>query len=831
MFPAIGLAQELTGALNPPETLSALEEPDDQFAPWPENQEYPGPFPEEAFPGDFGQRASVPPSAASQPSESLYGADLSGLPSPGDRVRIVVDEVSPQVTIEANEARYDLDDSRIDFVGNVVITRGQEEISGERAIWHEPTMTAEISGEVKMRTPDFTASASRAAVNMDLKLAKLYDGKAFFPQGHYYVEGDVIERQGEETLYVNEAVFTTCDGPDPSWRLKAKNLMVNREGLATATGVTFVNKWFNLFYTPFFAVPVKKERQTGFLMPSVNNSTRDGFSLATPFFWELAEDYDLTLTPVWRSKRGLAMTAEARYNLSVGQGILLLTFLRDRQVNTFFYRSAGTNRRDIQNLYWLRAQNSWNVGGWNLNLDLDLVSDPMFLYSFRNDIDGFNSSKHLFTRYFGRTVNEELDPVRQSTFFAQKANDDSYLRGSLNYSNNLYLEGNVDTLQTLPSLQYDIVSRPVGLDGFSMPGSLGGPRFSLHLQYDYFTRKVNAQSFITETGHRLTVSPSIFWIHDLGDFMNLKVDAGGRGAFYLPRGERLSATGLEPHDSFESVVSGNINVELTTSLSRVYDLGPGKDTQTQHEVSPILAFELVRAPSQSEMPFFDTVDRRLSRQTFRYGLRNSFTTKTPVHDANGNLLYNEYQQIFKLGVYSSYEFANNIKWAEKAWARYYTIGYYDRGVGPFEFELESNLAESVTARLFSQLDGRSGKFTRHEISLNVRSQRGDYLGLIYDYDKPTLRQGPSQYNEVSQLRGDANINLTNGWSANFSSRYDFQRNKELESYLTLNYDSQCYSVSVFFASTYDDKRVGLVFDLLGLGSINTPKANVFSSGD
>jgi lipopolysaccharide assembly outer membrane protein LptD (OstA) len=453
----------------------------------------------------------------------------------------------------------------------------------------------------------------------------------------------------------------------------------------------------------------------------------------------------------------------------------------------------------------------------------------MYLYSFRNDLDGYSVSQSLFSRYFGRSVNEELDPVRQSTLYAQKLSADTYFKGSLTYNDNLYLENNIDTIQNLPKLEFNIVSRPLNF-GLSMPGSLAGPRFSFEAQYDYFTRKTDNLTYITEIGHRLTAAPSLFWIHDLGSFMNLKIDAGFRGTAYFPSGYRPTKLGRDSHDSFESVFSGNVNVELTTSLSRVYNYGVDNASQIQHEMSPILAFELVETPSQAEIPFFDMIDRRLSRQTFRYGLRNSITTKYPVKDPEGNTLYNNYKQIFKLGVYGSYEFANNLQWAENTWARYYTTGYYDRGVGPFEFEVESNLADGVSTRLLSQLDGRSWKFTRHEISMNLFNSRGDSLGLIYDYDHPTISRGPVSSNNISQIRGDMLLNLTRGWSTNISTRYDFQSQKELESYFTLNYNSQCYGISVFFASTYNDQRVGLVFNLLGLGSFGTPSASLSSVG-
>jgi LPS-assembly protein len=794
------------------------------LAEWPEDVPQPGPFPEEAFP------AAAPDLSLYYSSNLTSGADsLPDAPTPGERVRLEIDDGQSPVVIEADEARHDNLTRRIDFIGNVVITRDQDVFSGQRALWHEPTQTAEISGEVKMSTPDFTATAARAAINLDLKLAKLYDGKAFFPKGHYYVEGDVIERQGAETIYVNEAVFTTCDGPEPSWRLKAGNLLINRGGLATASGVSFSNKWFPMFYMPYFAAPIKGERQTGFLIPEIANSKRDGFFAAAPFFWNLAEDYDLTITPVWRSSRGLAMTLEGRYNFDAGEGIWLVTYLKDDQDNLFNYRSFGSPARNSKNLYWLRTQNSWNAAGWNLNLDLDLVSDPLYLYAFRSDIDGFFNSQRLFSQYFGRTVNEELDPTRLSTFFAQKAGSDTYLRGSLTYNQDLYRRKNIDTLQNLPKIQYNIVSRPLGI-GPAMPGSPRGPRLSLDLQYDFFTRRHDANSYISETGHRLAAAPSLFWNANLGSFANLKVEAASRLTAYAPEGTGPTGAGLRYSSGFKSDLSGAFDVELSTSLSRIYDFGPGAATQTLHQVTPIVSLEVVQAPDEDDLPYFDFLDRRLRRRTLRYGLKNSLTAKTPVYDPQGQLIGADYQEIMKIGIYSSYEFASNIQWAAKDWARYYTTGYFDKGQGPLEIEVESNLAQGVSTRLLSSYDGRAGKFTRHEISMNLADARGDSLALIYDYDNPTFRQGPTQSNNTSQVRGDINLNLTHGWTASISSRFDFVQNKELESYFALSYNTQCYGLSFVYTSTYDDRRVGLIFDLLGLGSIGTPTTRLSSYG-
>jgi LPS-assembly protein len=744
----------------------------------------------------------------------LPGVALAQDAAPGDRVHLVINESEPPITIDADQVVYSEDMERVEFFGNVVIRRGEEMISGDMALWHEPTGSAEISGSVFFSTPDFRASARRAAVNMDLRLAKIYDGRAFFPERHYYIYGTVLERQGPETLYVRDGIFTTCDGPEPSWSLTAERLLVNREGFAESTGVVFKNPYFPMLYIPWLLVPVKTERQTGFLIPQIASTSRDGAMVALPFFWALSEDYDLTILPVYRSKRGVAITLEARYNLNVGEGIWLGTFMRDSKDNLYNYQSPGLPQANSKSLYWLRAQNNWQVADWDLNLDLDIVSDPLMLYAFRNDLDGFYYSRNLFNQYFGRTVNEELDPLRLSTFFAQKSGEDTYFRGSLVYTDNLYRHNNVDTLQNMPSLYFSLVSRPVTGKGATKANI---PRFGLDLRYDYYTRRLTDASVVDETGHRFFAQPSLFWHTDLLNTFSLNTDAYFNLTAYAPTGHRPLEHGREMHDNFESSLSGGFEVELSTALSRIYESEDEPGEALLHQFVPTVSFVYVEAEDQDKMPYFDLFDRTLKQRTIRFGFWNTFTKREVTTGENGELTF-DYRELLKLGVFHSYEFASNISWAEKDWARYYTTGYFERGVGPWELELEAYLNPWVTARILSSLDGRTREFTTHDVSLTLADLRGDSFSLIYDYKKPSLEYGPANFHMVNQARADLHLNFTHGWSTSVASRYDFADKRGLDTAVRVTYADQCYGISVVWEDSGDDTRIALVVDLLGLGS-------------
>ena len=61
-----------------------------------------------------------------------------------------------------------------------------------------------------------------------------------------------------------------------------------------------------ILYAPVISFPVGDARKSGFLFPSFGTSNKSGFEFGAPYYFNLAPNYDLTLTPQLLSRRGLA---------------------------------------------------------------------------------------------------------------------------------------------------------------------------------------------------------------------------------------------------------------------------------------------------------------------------------------------------------------------------------------------------------------------------------------------------------------------------------------------------------------------------------------------
>ncbi len=129
----------------------------------------------------------------------------------------------------------------------------------------------------------------------------------------FYISGDTVDRLNEDTYLVDHGRLTSCDCAKDGWLLSARRARVE-------VGDKFVahDAVFRLFGVPIFYLPVvadsiaRKPRQTGFLLPSVGNSTLKGYIVGDGFFWAINRSTDLMLGVEDYSKRGLAERGEFR---------------------------------------------------------------------------------------------------------------------------------------------------------------------------------------------------------------------------------------------------------------------------------------------------------------------------------------------------------------------------------------------------------------------------------------------------------------------------------------------------------------------------------------
>ncbi|WP_233999489.1 LPS assembly protein LptD [Pseudoalteromonas sp. T1lg22] len=174
----------------------------------------------------------------------------------------------------------------------------------------------------------------------------------------------------QEALTLSNASFTTCPVDDETWSINADKIILSQQkGWGETHGATL--KIYNtpVLYLPYFTFPINDQRKTGFLAPRLSSSNRYGVETITPYYINLAPNYDLTLTPRYMSKKGLQLQSEFRYLTETSQGMLGLEYL-----------DSDKTERELGNRYiyhW--QQQSYFNDQWRAGVDITNVSDDNYL--------------------------------------------------------------------------------------------------------------------------------------------------------------------------------------------------------------------------------------------------------------------------------------------------------------------------------------------------------------------------------------------------------------------------------------------------------------------
>lgn len=260
------------------------------------------------------------------PTHDQSPADLPDTPS-ADRYPVAVpvpEAVERKVILESD--RQSRSGDRIVLEGTVRIQYGDYRVEADRIEFNDVTGDVEADGHVHINgaSNTETLAASRASLNIHSETGRFYDvlgsvgvratmrGNVYTNDNPFLFTGRLVVKSGPEHFDIYDGTVTSCQLPKPDWQLASRHFSVS-EGKARASKTTF--RLFNLpaFFLPYATHPTKEgERQSGFLIPIVGNSSSKGIVLGEQIYMVLGRSAELTVGAEYFSKRGWQQAATFR---------------------------------------------------------------------------------------------------------------------------------------------------------------------------------------------------------------------------------------------------------------------------------------------------------------------------------------------------------------------------------------------------------------------------------------------------------------------------------------------------------------------------------------
>lgn len=211
------------------------------------------------------------------------------------------------------------DREHVTFSGNVHMVQGNRTMKSDYTSYDRTTNVVSAGGRINYRDGHISVDdATYFETNLD-------SNKSFVTKPKYQLHGSPTHGEAEQahsdknagTYHFENATITTCPKGAETWYLSATSVDVDNNEVFGESWNTVL--WFHdipVFYLPYFNFPIKNQRKTGFLYPSISYGKTDGIELVTPFYWNIAPNYDYTLTPKVIGHRGFHTSHEFRYMLT-----------------------------------------------------------------------------------------------------------------------------------------------------------------------------------------------------------------------------------------------------------------------------------------------------------------------------------------------------------------------------------------------------------------------------------------------------------------------------------------------------------------------------------
>lgn len=495
-------------------------------------------------------------------------------------------------------------------------------------------------------------------------------------------DADLILFEGQDKKRLKNARYTTCEAGNNDWYIKAKEMELNdfsESGEAKNAYIEF--KGMPLVYTPWISFSYNNQRKSGFLAPTYGTTSRSGFELMVPYYWNISPNMDATLGVRALGKRGAQYQGEFRYLNENFSGIANGEFLPD---------DSQTN----ENRYFFSLKHQHNLGsGWSAGYSVERVSDDQYF-------------SDLSTRIV--TTSRVLLP--------QQLN--------LNYSNETWrFNALTQKFQTLDNASYPYERLPE----FNLIGNKYYGNFNTNL----YTQAVSFQSTnpnVTQPeGTRVTLYPSVSYEFTKSyGFITPKI-----GVHHSQYQLNNIANNLESQHRTLPIFSLDSGLYFDRDMS----FGGEKFTQT---IEPRAYYLYIPDKNQSNIPIFDTSEADLNFTSLFS--ENQYTGNDRINDAEQlsvgittRFIDADGAQRISASVGQRYYYADQVVTLPGATTR-------ERNSSDIIAGFTANLKSDLNVSAFWQYNTNDDKSVRTTVTSRYTPEPGKALNLSYSYRASLLDQ-------------------------------------------------------------------------------------------
>ena len=592
-------------------------------------------------------------------------------------------------------------------------------------------------------------------------------------QAHGYAKR--LNRPNESQYELDEVMYSTCPPTNRKWQFDAKSIDLDTEtGRGEAYNTTFRIADVPVFYLPYFNFPIDSRRGSGFLLPNASISSENGLEIDVPYYFNLAPNYDATLSTHIYTTRNPMLSGEFRYlTENYGEGIFNGSYLpNDKEYD-------GEDRRSLfYDHYW----SSTSIPRLSGEAKYSYVSDADYL----NDFDTLGLSDNTLNlprraqlNYYNDYVDGEL---KVETFQTLDA---------LN-NNGQMLQDKDKPYSRLPQLKLDY--RLPWAKHFDITGVSDSA---------YFKKSIDDSSENEKSGTRFYNKLSASYPME-NSWGYIKPKLSLQHLFTTYDEDSLVDNSLDKDDGSQSVFVPQASIDAGLHFYQAGSpFGAFDDTLGGYRLlSPRLKYTYSPYKDQNDIPNFNT---RISSINYEQLFSDSWFLG---HDRLQDL------HAFTPGINYRYIDATGVTRFDGSIGEQF---YLDDGrvtldnTKPVFTSSSSGLVWDTSTQPYNNVwvdvsGALTNSYDLNYITTELRYQPSDNSLFNVGFIKRQRDENTNQL-PLSALTASAVFPINNNWRVLAQGQYDYNRNQMLDSLIGIDYEDCCFGFAVYGRRYYNDLNI------------------------
>jgi LPS-assembly protein len=229
-------------------------------------------------------------------------------------------------TIDLTASHFSINEQQVaNLWRNVTIKFRNYYIECEQAKIEKAINYYSLIGDVKIRQKGVLLIGDKASLSGNTQQAEITNSDFILYNSNSHGHADSIKVNSQGVLEFKNAYYTSCPPNKELWSISGKKITYNN--LKNTLEVN--NAKFKIYNTPIFWLPYlafstdftdTNQGKTGFLTPSLDFTSFNKSTISIPFYWNIAPNYDNTITLKYLQNKGILVNNEFRYLTKILSG-------------------------------------------------------------------------------------------------------------------------------------------------------------------------------------------------------------------------------------------------------------------------------------------------------------------------------------------------------------------------------------------------------------------------------------------------------------------------------------------------------------------------------